>query len=70
MYDLIYDYIITYLLDNSQLASMQTTLFGQTIAFNQYLAHFATIIFIGVIMFLLCMFVKWIFKLFSGLWNR
>ena len=67
MYDIIYQFIYTHLFNSTALASTSTQVLGLSMSMNEWLAHTTTIICIGLIVAFLVLFVRWIFRLVSGL---
>ena len=66
MYDIIYQYLMDYIFNGSTL-SMSTTIYGQTLSMNEWLAHSTTIICMCLIVFFGIWIIKWVFKLVGGL---
>lgn len=69
MYDLIYNFIVDNLLSNTQLTAMHYEVLGVDLSLQSYLGHTATIIIIGIIIVALGLFVRWIFRVFAGLFR-
>ena len=67
MYDLFYEFIRDNLLDSQYLSSFEFTWFGVDTPINEILSHFITISLIICFVVLLCLFVRWLFRLVSGL---
>lgn len=67
MYSIIYDFIYTYLLSGGDLDNYSMQLLGVTTTMSQWLSHCLSIISIVLIFVFLVIFLKWIFKLVSGL---
>lgn len=67
MYSIIYDFMYTYLLSGGTLDNYETELFGVTTSLSQWLAHMFSIVSIALIFIFLVIFLKWLFKLVSGL---
>ena len=67
MYDLIYNFIIGNIFNSSSLASYETTLFGVTTNMNVWLSHTATIIFMSALLFCAVIFLRFLFRIVSGL---
>lgn len=66
MYDLIYNFILDNLFNSTSL-ECESTILGQVMTMNEWLSHSATIICICLIIAFLILFIKWIFKVVSGL---
>lgn len=67
IYTLIYGYIYQYLFNDSNLQSYEDTILGVNTNMAQWLSHSLTIIAMVLIFVFLVIFIKWIFKLVSGL---
>lgn len=67
MYTLIYQFIHDYLFNDSNLASYSKTILGVNTDMTVWLSHSLTIISMVLIFTFLVIFIKWIFKLVSGL---
>lgn len=67
IYTLIYGYIYQYLFNDSNLQAYEDTILGVNTNMAQWLSHSLTIIAMVLIFVFLVIFIKWIFKLVSGL---
>lgn len=67
MYQIIYDFIYTYLFATSDLDNYSDTILGVSTNMAEWLSHSLTIISIVLIFVFLIIFIKWLFKLVSGL---
>ena len=67
MYDIIYQYIYTYLFSGGGLDNYSTELLGVTTTMSEWCSHTLSIIAIVLIYIFLVIFLKWLFKLVSGL---
>lgn len=70
MYDLIYNFIVDNLLQNTQLESMSSSVLGQTLSLQEWLGHSLSIAMIVCIVVVLALFVRWIFRVFAGLFGK
>lgn len=66
MYQLIYQFILEHLF-NGSLSSYSTEIFGVSTNMNIWLSHSLTIISMILIFVFLVIFMKWLFRLASGL---
>ena len=67
MYQLIYDFISTHLFNGTALDNMTSEVLGQTISLNEWLCHLMSVTSIVLIFIFLVLFIKWIFRVVSGL---
>ncbi|MBO7528051.1 MAG: hypothetical protein J6T74_09235 [Clostridia bacterium] len=67
MYDLIYGYIHDYLFASIELENYSMFIMGVNTDLSVWLAHTCTIIAMVLIFTFLIIFIKWLFKLVSGL---
>lgn len=67
MYTLIYQFIHDYLFNDVALESYSKTILGVNTDLSVWLSHSLTIISMVLIFTFLVIFIKWIFKLVSGL---
>ena len=67
MYTLIYQFIHDYLFNDSNLENYTQTIMGVNTDMSVWLSHSLTIISMILIFVFLVIFIKWIFKLVSGL---
>lgn len=67
IYTLIYGYIYQYLFNDSNLQAYEDNILGVNTNMAQWLSHSLTIIAMVLIFVFLVIFIKWIFKLVSGL---
>jgi len=67
MYQLIYDFLATHLFNGSALSSTTHQVLGVSMSMNEWLCHTTTIICICLIIAFLILFVRWMFRLVSGL---
>lgn len=71
LYNLAYHFLYSRIYTNTELQSMETTLFGTTINMNMWLSHTTAIVIICLLLIVLIKFVIWLFKIVSGgmLWQ-
>ena len=67
IYTLIYGYIYDYLFNDSGLRSYHSTILSIDTNMAQWLSHSLTIVAMVLIFVFLVIFIKWVFKLVSGL---
>jgi len=67
MYDLIYGYIHDYLFASVGLGQYSMEIMGVSTDLTEWLSHTCTIISMALIFIFLVIFLKWLFKLVSGL---
>ena len=70
MYNLIYDFIVDNLLQNTQLESLHSQVLGVDLTLQSWLGHTITVGIIIAIVLVLAVFVRWIFRQFAGLLGR
>lgn len=69
IYEYIYDFYID-LFNTSTLTDYHTTILGVDTTLPVWLSHTATLISMALLLTLLFIIVKWVFKVFAGIWNR
>lgn len=69
IYNYIYDFYLS-LFDTTYLTGYHSTILGVDTTLPVWLSHTATIVSMALLLTLLFMIVKWVFKIFAGLWNR
>lgn len=69
IYDYIYDFYYG-LFSSNYLSGYQTNILGVDTTLSTWISHTATIISMSLLLALLFYIVKWVFKVFAGLWNR
>lgn len=67
MYTLIYDYIYGYLFNDIALRSYESAILGVNTNMAQWLSHSLTIVSMILLFVFAIYFIKWLFKLVSGL---
>ena len=67
MYDLVYQFILTQIFNSTTLNAYSSTIMGVSTNLNVWLSHTATIIFFGVLLVCVWIFLKWLFRVVSGL---
>lgn len=67
MYDLIFNFIKDNLFNSTDLALLSTEVGSNSMTYVDWLSHSATIVCICLIIAILCLFVRWIFRLVGGL---
>lgn len=69
LYNTIENFIETYLYGNDKLQNTEYTIMGVTYTMSEWLAHTTTIVLISLIVFVLVMFIKWLFKQIGNTFN-
>lgn len=67
LYDIVYNFIYGQIFNSSALSSYSTTILGVSTDLNVWLSHTTTIIFFGVLLVCVWCFLKWLFRVVSGL---
>lgn len=67
MYQLIYDFLREHLFNGLALDNMTSSVLGQSMSLNEWLCHSLTIVSLVLIFVFIIIFVKWLFKVISGL---
>lgn len=67
MYDLVYTFILNEIFNSSTLNSYHSTILGVDTNLNVWLSHTATIIFFAVLLVCIFIFLRWLFRVVSGL---
>ena len=67
MYTIIYQYLLDNLFNDTNLASYNQTILGVNTNMAQWLSHTLTIVSMVLIFVFMVIFIKWLFKLVSGL---
>ena len=67
MYDLIFEFIRDNLFSSQYLTNYNYQWFGVNTPINVILSHITSIALITTFVIILCLFVRWLFKLVSGL---
>ena len=69
LYNTIENFIETYLYGNDKLKETEYTIMGTTYNMAEWLAHTTTIVLISLIIFVLVIFIKWLFKQIGNTFN-
>lgn len=67
MYDLVYQFILDNIFNSTTLNAYSSTILGVNTNLNVWLSHTATIIFMSVLLVLAYVFLRWLFRVVSGL---
>ena len=67
LYDLVYTFIIDNIFNSTSLSSYSTTILGVSTNMNVWLSHTATILFFAVLLVCIFIFLRWLFRVVSGL---
>ena len=67
MYDLVYQFILTQIFNSTTLSSYSSTILGVSTNMNVWLSHTFTILFFTVLLVCVWVFLKWLFRVVSGL---
>lgn len=67
MYQIVYDFIYNQIFNSTALSSYHSTILGVDTNLNVWLSHTFTITFFIVLLICLWVFVRWLFRIVSGL---
>lgn len=67
LYDLVYNFILTQIFNSTTLSSYESTIMGVSTNLNVWLSHTATISFFIVLLVCIFIFLRWLFRVVSGL---
>lgn len=67
MYDLVYNFILNQIFNSTALNSYHSTILGVDTNLNVWLSHTATIVFFAVLLVCAFLFLRWLFRVVSGL---
>ena len=67
LYQIVYEFILNNIFNYSGLASYESTIMGVSTNLNVWLSHTATIIFFAVLLVFCFIFLRWLFRIVSGL---
>ena len=67
MYDLVYQFIYNQIFNSSELTAYHYTILGVDTNLNVWLSHTFTILFMCVLLICAWIFLRWLFKVISGL---